>query len=125
MSHASPIGLDHWNRNLFNSSAALGAAEPEYRIGLFGEGCLSAASSLYDSKQGYGPNTRDSRFPEECVAKASHKAVPLRDGNPGMIDRCSCGTQPVAQRRSSCLFSAEPERLPGTPSPYQQGWETE
>jgi len=45
MSHAKLIGLDLSKRVLFDSSTALGAAEPEYRIGLFGEGCLSAASS--------------------------------------------------------------------------------
>jgi len=45
MGHAEPIGLGHSKYILFNSSTALGAAEPEYRIGLFGEGCLSAASS--------------------------------------------------------------------------------
>ena len=102
---------------LFECLPALGVAEPQPRIDFFGEGCLSRASSLYDSNQGCGPNSRERLLSEECVAKASHKAVLLRDNNPGLIDRCSCGTQPVAQRRSSCLFSAEPERLPGTPKP--------
>ncbi|MDT7043064.1 hypothetical protein [Candidatus Nitronereus thalassa] len=44
MDHAEPIGFDHLRSMPFNFSPALGAAEPQYRIRLFGEHCLSGAS---------------------------------------------------------------------------------
>ncbi len=80
---------------------------------------------LYNAKKGYSPTNPSRLLSEEGIANAGKKLYPQGIVNPGMIDRLPCGTQPVTQRRSSCLISDEPERLPGTPSPYQQGWEAE
>ena len=88
-------------------------------------GNVQKSMPLYNAKKGYSPTHPSRLLSEEGIANAGKKLYPQGIVNPGMIDRLPCGTQPVTQRRSSCLISDEPERLPGTPSPYQQGWEAE
>ena len=85
----------------------------------------TATMPLYNARKGCSPTHTSCLLSEEGIANVGKRLYPHGIVNPGMIDRLPYGNQPVTQRRSSCPFSDEPERLPGTPSPHQQGWETE